>query len=282
MKLASFRHRGRDTYGLVVDGGVIDVGQRLAARLPTLKAALARAALDEIRALGAKVKPDYALGDIEFLPPVPDPGKILCVGLNYREHLAETGRKPVHYPTLFVRFSDTHVGHDQPLIKPKITDQFDFEGELAVVIARPARAIPVEAAWSFVAGYACYNDGTMRDWQRHSSQFTPGKNFLASAGFGPWLRTADDVPDPHNLSLATRLNGRIMQEANTRDMVFDVPSLIHYISTWTELRPGDVISTGTPGGVGFVRKPPVFLKDGDVVEVEISGVGVLRNPVREL
>ncbi len=189
------------------------------------------------------------------------------------------GREMPAHPWLFVRFAASQTGHGQALLRPPESPQFDYEGELAVIIGKPAHRVSAAAAMGYVAGYSCFNDGSVRDFQRHSSQFTAGKNFLRSGSLGPWLVTADEIPDPSTLSLQTRLNGQVMQAAGIDDLLFSVPALIEYITTFTRLEPGDVIATGTPGGVGVARQPPVFMTAGDVVEVEISGIGVLRNPV---
>lgn len=206
--------------------------------------------------------------------------KILCVGVNYRPHIEEMGREIPDYPVVFTRFESSLVGPDEPVIRPQASEQFDFEGELAVVIGKSARHIKRNNALDYIAGYCCFLDGSVRDWQRHTGQFTAGKNFDRSGAIGQMVPAAD-VPDPTVLELTTRVNGDVMQEGRVADLVFDIPALIEYCSTFTELQPGDVIATGTPGGVGAARKPPVWLRDGDLVEVEISGIGVLRNPVRD-
>ena len=216
---------------------------------------------------------------MQLLPVIPEPEKILCVGINYASHAAETGRAESSHPTLFTRFSNTLVGHNQPLVAPRSSQEFDYEAELAVVIGKRARHVTREDALDCVAGYTCFNDATARDWQRHTSQFTAGKNFVKSAALGPWLVTRDELPDPSALQISLRLNGTELQKASTKELIFDVPALLAYITTFTELVPGDIIATGTPSGVGSKRQPPVFMKDGDRVEVELSGVGVLRNPV---
>jgi 2-keto-4-pentenoate hydratase/2-oxohepta-3-ene-1,7-dioic acid hydratase in catechol pathway len=227
----------------------------------------------------ATERADHALDAIAFAPVIPDPGKIICVGLNYRDHVAETGRTVTEKPALFARFPTSQVGHLRPIIRPRVSEQFDYEGELAVVIGRPGRHIGRADALAHVAGYACYNEGSIRDWQRHTSQFLAGKTFDCSGAFGPWLVTSDEIPDPGKLTLQTRLNGEIVQNTTTDLMIGDVPDLIVYCSTIMTLMPGDVIVTGTPGGVGLKRTPPLFMKPGDTVEVEISGIGVLCNPV---
>ena len=279
MKLASYLVRGSESYGVVSDGGLIDLRSRLGEKFPTLKSLVAAGQLDQARAQLKSQKPDYRLEKVTFLPVIPDAEKIFCVGLNYHSHREETGRPETDHPTMFTRYANTQVGHDQPLIKPRVSNEFDYEVELAVVIGKRARHIPRAKALEYVAGYSIYNDGSVRDWQRHTSQFTPGKNFIGTGGLGPWLVTTDEIPDPSRLSLALRLNGKEMQRSTTDLMIFPVPVLIEYLSTFSELVPGDVIATGTPSGVGFKRVPPVFMKPGDVVEADISGVGILRNPV---
>jgi len=216
---------------------------------------------------------------LRFLPVIPNPDKIFCVGINYASHIAETGRPVPEHPVIFFRLPSSQVGSQEPMVKPVESEQFDFEGELAVIIGRGGRRIPRRDALEHVAGYTCYNDGSVRDWQRHSSQFGPGKNFPGTGAFGPWLVTRDEIEDPSKLSLTTRLNGEIMQQAPISDLVFDVPALVEYCSTFTKLEPGDVIVTGTTGGVGLFRDPQVWLKPGDKVEVEISQIGILTNPI---
>lgn len=279
MKLVSFVLAGRPGYGVVKDQGVIDLGHRLGDRLPSLRALLASGALAEAERVAREATPDLLLHGLEFAPAIPDPDKIICVGLNYRDHVSETGRTITEMPALFARFAGSQVGHLQPLVKPRVSDEFDYEGELAVVIGKAGRHIPVERALEYVAGYACYNEGSVRDWQRHTSQFLAGKTFAGTGGFGPWLVTADEIPDPSKLTLETRLNGKVVQHTKTDLMITDVPGQIAYISTILPLLPGDVIVSGTPGGVGSKRAPPLFMHAGDVVEVEISSIGVLRNPV---
>ena len=279
MRLMSFERNGRPGFGIVVGDGVVDAGRRLAGNPRTLRDALLAGSLPELRRLATE-KPDVALSDVAFAPVIDDPGaKLLCVGVNYMPHIKEMGRERPSHPVLFVRFHDSIVGHGQPLLLPPSSVQFDYEGELAVVIGKRARRVRKEQALDYVAGYACFNDGSLRDFQRHSQQFTPGKNFHHSGSFGPWLVTTDEVPDPRKLTLTTRLNGQVVQHESVGELCFDVPQLIEYCSTWSELQPGDVIVTGTPGGVGAGRTPPLWMKNGDNVEVEISGVGVLRNKV---
>jgi len=277
MKLISFSVGSRASYGAVVDGGVVDLGSRL--KYPDLRGLLVAGALEEARRQAAGAKPDHALKDLVFAPVIPNPDKIVCVGLNYEEHRVETGRDKTEQPALFLRVAASQVGHGQPMLCPRESTMFDYEGEIAVIIGRGGRRIPQARAYEHVAGYACYNDGSVRDWQRHTVQWTAGKNFVHTGAFGPWMVTADEIPGGTLLTLTTRLNGAEVQRANTEQMIFKIPRLIEYISTFTTLAPGDVIVTGTPGGVGSRRTPPLWMKPGDTVEVEIGKVGKLVNPI---
>ncbi|HEY7699818.1 MAG TPA: fumarylacetoacetate hydrolase family protein [Vicinamibacteria bacterium] len=284
MKLVSYRFGSTPEVGVVVGGERIASLSRRAPSLPrSLREILesGEEALSRARAVAKAGESDHALSEVELLPVIPDPPAIWCVGVNYDEHRKETGREPTKYPTLFLRIAASQVGHRQAMVRPRASVELDYEGELAVVIGRPGRHIPESEAMSYVAGYSCYNDGSVRDWQRHTTQFGPGKNFHRTGAFGPWLVTKDELPDPYRQTLVTRVSGEEMQRTEISGMTFRIEFLIHYLSTVYELRPGDVISTGTPGGVGSKRNPPRFLKAGDTVEVEISGVGVLSNPVIE-
>lgn len=277
MRLVSYVHQGRSGYGRI-DGDEIEVlGTEAAGERPTLRHWLAQRAEGSVGHPTGAVLP---LSAVTLLPPIPDAGKILCVATNFRE--PATANKPLpDYPLTFTRFADSLVGHGAPLIRPPESSKLDFEGEVAVVIGRPGHRIPPARAMEHVAGYACFNDGSVRDWQKHSSQFTPGKNFWRSGSFGPWLVTADEITDPSSLRLETRVNGRPMQAISLDSFIFDIPWLIAYMSTITPLSPGDVIATGTPSGFGSTRQPPVFLEPGDVVEVEVASIGLLRNRVEE-
>lgn len=277
MKFVSFQHNGTPGYGLVKDDGIVDLGARLK-DAPTLKALLAAGSVERAREF-ATASADLALSDIVFDPVIPDPAKIICIGLNYHDHVQETGRTVTANPALFPRYPASQVGHGQPMVKPLESDAFDYEGELAVIIGTGGRRISKDDALSHVAGYACYNDGSVRDWQRHTSQFLAGKTFVGTGGFGPWMVTTDEIPDPAALTLTTRLNGEVMQSTSTDLLITPVPALIAYVSTILPLEPGDVIVSGTPGGVGFKRNPPVIMHAGDTVEVEISRIGTLTNPV---
>lgn len=280
MRVLSFIANKAPSFGLVVDGGVVDCGKHLggSADLMTLMRGGGLQSLDRY----ASATPDYRLDEIQCLPVISNPAaKFICIGINYRPHMLEVGREPPEHPVVFVRFANSLVGHGVPLIKPRASEKFDFEGELAVIIGKRARRVSREAALDYVAGYSCFIDGSARDFQRHSGQFTPGKNFVASGAIGPWMVTKDEIPDPGKLHLTTRLNGDVVQSENTAELIFGVPELIEYISIWSELEPGDVIATGTPGGVGAGRTPPLWMRPGDVVDVEISGIGRLSNTVAE-
>ncbi len=279
MRFGSFELDGKAAWGLVTDSGVIAARGGIAERYPTLRAAIAADALKQVGAELAHAAPDAPLDKVSWLPVIPAPDKVLCIGLNYEMHRQETGRTEVANPTIFTRFANAQVGHAQPMVCPKASSRFDFEGELAVVIGKRCRHVSEADALSVIAGYACFNDGSVRDWQQHTSQFTPGKNFFRSGSFGPWMVTADAIGDPTTMTLQTRLNGEVVQHTSTGDMIFSIPRQIAYITTFTELVPGDVIATGTPGGVGARRSPPLWMKPGDMVEVEVDRIGVLRNPI---
>ncbi len=279
MKLASFTVEGRDTYGIVEGDQAVDLQSLKPTLGADLKQALAVGQLQSLSDSQVANLPRFALADVTLLPVIPNPGKVLCIGINYATHVRETGRDMPVFPMIFTRFADSQTAHLQPIVRPKVSHKLDFEGELAIVIGKTARHISKADALEYVAGYACYNDGSVRDWQKHTIQFVPGKNFPNTGGFGPWLVTRDEISDPQNLELTTRLNGEVMQHTATSDMIFDVGALIEYCSTFTELAPGDVIVSGTTGGVGAFREPPVWMQPGDVVEVEISQIGTLRNTI---
>ncbi|MER7010281.1 fumarylacetoacetate hydrolase family protein [Saccharopolyspora sp. NPDC000359] len=281
MKLLSYRSSDRCSWGALVEGEVLDLAAVNPA-WPSLATALDAAGTDGIRravTAAADSADRIALDSAELLPVVPHPGKVLCVGLNYEEHRIETGRERTEHPVIFTRFPDTFVGHGAPLVRPAESERFDFEGELALVIGRGGRRIAPKDALDHVAGVTCLNDGSIRDFQFHTHQFTPGKNFPATGSMGPWLVTLDEVADPAELELTTRLNGAEVQRAPLSDLTYSLPEIVSYCSSWTQLRPGDVIATGTPGGIGARREPPLWMRPGDVCEVEVSGVGLLRNPV---
>jgi len=279
MRFISFAAEGRNSFGLAHDGGVFDLGRRLGPVLPNLKTYLEAKALGLAATLPKPNLVDYAAGEFAYLPPIVNPDKILCVGVNYVEHRNETGRPEIPYPTIFTRFANTLIGHDAPIRLPSVSTSLDYEGELAVVIGKPGHRVHRNKAMDIVAGFACFNDASVRDWQRHASQFTPGKNFLDTGGFGPELVTPDELTALAGRAIETRLNGTVVQSATLGDMIFDIPAIIEYITGFTRLEPGDVIATGTPGGVGERRKPSLWMKAGDSVEVSIDGVGKLVNPI---
>jgi len=282
MKLLSFlNNAGQASYGAAIDGRVLDLKPLLGAEAPDLKTLIAKG-LQAKAAEAAKAHPaTLELNSLTLLPVIPNPGQIFCVGLNYGEHVRETGREVTESPAIFMRVPASQVAHGQSIVRPPESIRLDYEGEIAIVIGKGGRRISEVDAWSHIAGYSCYNDGSVRDWQVATSQWTPGKNFWRTGGFGPWLVTADEIAPNQNMSLVTRLNGQEMQRATTNMMIHSIPRQIAYISTFTPLEPGDVIVTGTPGGVGNKRTPPVYMKPGDTVEIEVDAVGVLRNSIRD-
>lgn len=279
MRALSFERFGRHTYGVHDDQGIREATPLFREQFPDLRAVIDAGMLDR---LASNCVRDALTDDaVMFLPTIPQPSKIICVGVNYRPHVEEMGRQVPGKPVLFVRFASSLVGHRQPLVRPRASQQFDFEGELAVVIGRRARHVAPRDAYGYVAGCTCFMDGSVRDWQRHTPQFTAGKNFEKSGAMGPYIVTMDEVGALADLPIETRVNGERMQRATLADLIFDVPALLAYCSTFAELVPGDVIATGTPGGVGAARTPPRWLAAGDRVDVSIGGVGTLSNPVRD-
>jgi 2-keto-4-pentenoate hydratase/2-oxohepta-3-ene-1,7-dioic acid hydratase in catechol pathway len=283
MKLLSFVHQGRETWGAVVGDGVVDLG----------KVFLTHATLADYIASGdylmaaehVKGKSiDAKLGEITYLPVITRPEKIVCAVRNYMDHHKEVlaaglQRELSEQPPIFLRVWRSQVAHNQPIVRPRVSESLDWEGELAVIIGRGGRDIPESAAYEHIAGYACYNDASVREWQFHAKQIASGKNFESTGGFGPWMVTADEIAPGRELKLEVRLNGVTVQSSHTGHMIFSIPKLINYASTIFTLAPGDVIATGTPAGVGWSKKPPQFMKPGDVCEVEIEGVGLLINPI---
>lgn len=277
MRLVSFVAADKPSYGIQVESGIVDAGARLGEKYASLREVLLAGALDELAAFENAAQ-DYSSDGIRYLPPIPDPAaKFLCVGINYMPHIEEMGRERPDYPVIFVRFANSLVGHEEDMVLPRASERYDYEGELAVIIGKPARHVPAERAFDYVAGYSCFNDGSLRDYQRHGAQWTPGKNFHHSGAFGPWLLTSDEAGAPDEFHLCTRLNDEVMQSESVAELCFGIPALIEYCSTWAQLEPGDVLVTGTPGGVGAGREPPVWMRVGDRVSVDITGVGELRN-----
>ena len=270
MRYVSFRRPdGTPSFGRLDGDAIVEL-----TGAPSLKAALATGNLASLSE-GER----HNRNDIVLLPVIPDPAKILCVGLNYAEHVKETGREQKEHPAIFVRYADSLVADGQPMVKPSVTTRFDYEGELAVIIGKPAHKVARADAMAHVAGYACFNDGSARDWQRHNIQFTPGKTFPRTGGFGPALVTPDEAGDLAAQRVQTRLNGELVQDQPISDMIWDIATVIEYISAFTPLSPGDVIATGTPGGVGDKRTPPLYMKAGDKVEISIGVIGTLTNRI---
>ncbi len=283
MKLLSFSVAGRESWGAVVGDGIVDLGHALP-QYPTLMDFIASPDYAKRDAIVAAHKSSVKLADISYLPVITRPEKIICAVRNYLDHHKEAvahgmKREITAFPPIFLRVWRSQVGHNQPVIRPKVSTQLDWEGELAVIIGKQGRHIPESEAWNYVAGYSIYNEVSVRDYQQHAQQIAAGKNFVGTGPFGPWMVTPDELPDPTKLKLETRLNGNVMQSSDTSFLIFSIPRLINYSSEIFDLVPGDVIVTGTPAGVGFTRKPPIFMKPGDVVEVQIEKIGVLRNPV---
>jgi len=286
MKLASYRVNNQDSFGIVTDKGIVDLSGKVPG-VTDLKGLL-RAGLDTqaLGKLAAAATEFVSVDAVSFLPVIPNPDGILCIGMNTYSHCAEVtavkgkDAKPVK-PTMFQRMARTQVGHKQALEKPNASPLFDYEGEIAIIIGKKGRHISKRDALSYIAGYSCYNDASVRDYQLHSAMFTAGKNFPKSGGFGPWLVTADEIPSPEALKLTTTVNGTVVQTMGYDDLIYPFPDLISYISEFTDLLPGDVIVTGSAAGVSLFRRPPMYLKDGDVCEVTITGIGTLSNPVKE-
>jgi 2-keto-4-pentenoate hydratase/2-oxohepta-3-ene-1,7-dioic acid hydratase in catechol pathway len=284
MKLASYLHADRECFGAVIDDSVVDLTD--VTGHPTLASFVGSDAYADREALLEQGGTPVPLGDVTFLPVIPRPEKIVCSVRNYMDHHQEAlaaglNRELADYPPIFLRVWRSQVAHEAPIVRPHASDSLDWEGELAVIIGRGGRDIPTELAWDHVAGYSCYNDASVRDFQFHAKQIAAGKNFESTGAFGPWMVTSDEFTPGQQLKLQTRLNGEVVQSGDTGQMIFDIPQLINYASTIFTLAPGDVIITGTPSGVGFGRKPPRYMSPGDMVEVEIEGIGVLRNPVEQ-
>lgn len=283
MKLISYQHAGRESWGAVVDGQVIDLaGPSGVATLAEFVGSPRFAERDAL--LASAGAPVAAYDAVQLLPVIPKPEKIICAVRNYMDHHQEVlaagmQRELSEEPPIFLRVWRSQTPHNGPIVLPRVSETLDWEGELAVIIGRGGRDIPESQAFEHVAGYACYNDGSIREWQFHAKQIASGKNFESTGGFGPWMVTADEIEPNRPLKLEVRLNGEVLQSSHTGHMIFNIPKLINYASTIFTLSPGDVIATGTPAGVGWSRKPQRFMKAGDVCEVEIEGIGILRNPI---
>lgn len=281
MKLATVKVADRTCFGAVIEGGFVDLQTRFAGRCQDLRDLLAQELVREAERMCRGAQVDFALSDVEFLPVNPRlDARFFALGWSYRSHQAETGKDEPEFPVLFSKHPQAIVGHGQPLRYPVPSKKYDYEGEIALVIGKAGRGIPQERWQEYVAGYSIFMDGSARDFQQHS--ITAGKNFDASSAFGPWLVTSDEIPEPSSMHLTTRLNGEVMQESGFDMMAWDLGFLLNYVSTVCRLEPGDVISTGTPSGVGSRRNPPRFMKVGEAIEVEVSGIGLLRNIVEEV
>jgi 5-carboxymethyl-2-hydroxymuconate isomerase len=281
MKLLSFKAGGRESFGAVTEKGVVDLQRRMGPECATLRAVITQGSLARAADLAARQAADFALDQIEFLPPIPVPEKIICVGVNYANRNQEYENMDVpEWPSVFMRTPGSLVGHLAPLVRPPESPQLDYEGEIALVISKGGRRIAKDRALSHIAGLTCLNEGTIRDWTRHGKfNVTQGKNFDRSGAIGPWMVTADAFPSFDKLRVTTRVNGEVRQDDTTASLIFNFAYLISYISIWTALTPGDVIATGTPIGAGVRFKPPRYLVPGDVVEVEAEGIGTLSNRV---
>jgi 2-keto-4-pentenoate hydratase/2-oxohepta-3-ene-1,7-dioic acid hydratase in catechol pathway len=280
MRLASFIIDGDAKYGIVTDHGVIDLTRYVGERYPDLKAVIADDAIERLAAYSDS-QPHYDITDVSWLPVIPNPGKILCIGVNYEDHRAETANVEVSYPAMFLRTTESQTGHGTAIVRPFESHTLDYEAEIALIIGTAGRRIQRRHAWDHIVGYSCYNDGSVREFQRHTTQYTAGKNFPGTGAFGPWMVTADEIAPDTVLTLSCHLNGELMQKATTEQMIFGIPAIVEYVSTVTRLEPGDVIATGTPGGVGARRTPPVYMKPGDHVTVSVDRIGVLENTIAD-
>jgi 5-carboxymethyl-2-hydroxymuconate isomerase len=280
VRFLSFRTDERASFGVLKEDAIVDVGKLLG--IPTLGAALRAGAMPRAVEVAAAREPSVALDEIRYLPTVPDPEKIICIGVNYANRNAEykDSEPPPKFPSVFMRTPGSLVGHREPIVRPRESEQLDYEGEIALVIGTEGRRIAERDAWRHVAGLSLINEGSVRDWLRHSKfNVTPGKNFERSGSFGPWLVTADEFRDGEELHLTTRVNGEVRQDDTTANLIFTFARLINYLSSFMRLLPGDVIATGTPTGAGARFDPPKYLKAGDVVEVQVPRIGMLSNPI---
>jgi 2-keto-4-pentenoate hydratase/2-oxohepta-3-ene-1,7-dioic acid hydratase in catechol pathway len=281
MKLISFLNQGVPSYGVVSGDDVLDLTPILGEQAPDLKNLIAKDLLGAAAEAAKTHPPTLKFSELTLQPVIPNPGQIFCIGLNYGEHVRETGREVTETPVIFLRLAASQVAHGQDILRPAESHRLDYEAEIAVIIGRGGRRIKEEDAWNHIAGYSCYNDGSVRDWQVATSQWTPGKNFYKTGGFGPWMVSSDEIAPGQVMRLQTVLNGQVLQDSTTDKMIHSIPRQIAYISTFIPLSPGDVIVTGTPGGVGNKRNPQVFMKPGDVCEIVVDAIGTLRNGIRD-
>ena len=280
MNFISFLFNRKARYGISNNDSITDLTNKVLGA-KTLKELILLHGISEAKKFVLESPGEISFDEIELLPVIPNPGKIICVGLNYHEHVEETNRTIEDNPVIFHRFNESQTAHLQPILRPQVSTHLDYEGEMAIIMSEGGSHIKEENALEHIAGYSCYNDGSIRDWQRHTKQFGMGKNFKKTGSFGPHMVPAEDIQDYKKLTLQTRLNGDLMQSANLSQLIFDIPTLISYVSKALPWRAGDVLVTGTPGGVGFKRNPPIFMKEGDNVEIEISEIGILSNPVKD-
>ena len=280
MKFVSFLLKGQAKFGISDDKNITDLTGKIKGA-NTLKELISNKGIREAKEYAKKNPGNISLDQIEYLPVIPNPGKIICVGLNYSEHVKETGRTVEQNPVIFLRVPESQTAHKQPIQRPKVSTHLDYECEMAVIMGDAGKHIKPENALKNIVGYSCYNESTVRDWQQHTRQFGMGKNFEKTGSFGPHMVLAENISDYTKLSIQTRLNGKVMQDAKLSQLIFDIPTLISYVSKAIPWRAGDVLVTGTPGGVGFKRKPPIFMKEGDKVEVEISEIGILSNIIKD-
>ena len=280
MKFVSFLQNNQEKFGISDGKNITDLTGKINGS-NTLKELISDKAIQKAKEYAKKNPGNISIEKIEYLPVIPNPGKIICVGLNYSEHVKETGRTVEQNPVIFLRVPESQTAHKQPIQRPKVSTSLDYECEMAVIMGEGGKHIKTEDALKHIVGYSCYNECTVREWQQHTRQFGMGKNFEKTGSFGPYMVLAENIPDYTKLKIQTRLNGKVMQDAKLSQLIFDIPTLISYVSKAVPWRAGDVLVTGTPGGVGFKRKPPIFMKEGDQVEVEISEIGILSNIIKD-
>ncbi len=280
MKFVSFLLKGSPKFGISDGKSITDLTNKISGS-KTLKELISNNGINDAKKYAKENPGNINVDEIEFLPLIPNPGKIICVGLNYSDHVNEIGITLEKNPVIFLRVPESQTAHKQIIQKPKVSNHLDYEGEMAVIMSNAGKHIEPKNALKHIAGYSCYNESTVRDWQQHTKQFTMGKNFEKTGSFGPYMVLAEEISDYKKLTIQTRLNDKVMQEASLSQLIFDIPTLISYISKAMPWQAGDVLVTGTPGGVGFKRNPPVYMKDGDKIEVEIKNVGILTNTIKD-
>ena len=280
MKFVSFLLKGSPKFGVSDGKNITDLTNKISGS-KTLKDLISNNGITDAKKYAKENPGSINVDEIEFLPLIPNPGKIICVGLNYSDHVNEIGITLEKNPVIFLRVPQSQTAHKQIIQKPKVSNHLDYEGEMAVIMGNAGKHIEPKNALKHIVGYSCYNESTVRDWQQHTKQFTMGKNFEKTGSFGPYMVLAEEISDYKKLTIQTRLNDKVMQKASLSQLIFDIPTLISYISKAMPWQAGDVLVTGTPGGVGFKRNPPVYMKDGDKIEVEITDVGILTNTIKD-